>query len=298
MLCSNSPAPRKVDRNPSIRVFHPASKGLEQNGSWYPYYQTQVTLGPDSAEWVKSEQAPGMVSLFDDMVLLYPLTARDSTSEMKQCTDVCRRLVLSAWTAWLRIIEAQVTQERRKMSTGDADTAKDLDDILKLSWARPWDTRDFSRLVLASGVLESIEAELRRNVEAMGVGSHPQSQILSPWEEDAWRSLQESVKLSKCRVDGILQTYMQVVSVRQSLTASEEAHQVGHLTSLATIFIPASFIAAVLSMGGDFAAGEARFWVFWVIATPMMSLGCFLLFTDVGRRLLRQVAAGRCMIRE
>jgi Mg2+ and Co2+ transporter CorA len=43
---------------------------------------------------------------------------------------------------------------------------------------------------------------------------------------------------------------------------------VGYLTSLATLFLPVLFVAAVFSMGGEYAAGESRFWVFWVIFAP------------------------------
>ncbi|KAF6803290.1 hypothetical protein CSOJ01_10991 [Colletotrichum sojae] len=134
------------------------------------------------------------------------------------------------------------------------------DSLLASFWAHPWDTKDFSRLVRASAILDSIEVELGRNAEAMGVGSP--TQILSSGEAGAWKSLQRSARLLRSGVDSILQTYMQVISVGQRLSANQQARQVGHLTSLATIFIHMSFVAAVFSMGGEFAAGEIRFWVF------------------------------------
>ncbi|KAK1845845.1 magnesium and cobalt transport protein [Colletotrichum chrysophilum] len=228
----------------------------------------------DSNEWA-GHASPGMVSLFDDMVLLYPLTMRSSTSDVGCCTDICRRLALSSWTARLRVIESQIAQEHTEMSMENPFTAKSTDELFQRSWTRAWQPKDFRRLVRAATALESIGVELQRNLDALGVNSS--DSILSTWEVDAWQNLLRATHLYKSRVDAILQTYMQAVSVRQSITT-------GQLTSMAAIFIPVSLVAAIFSMGGKFAAGESLFWVFWVIAIPMAFIGCILLFSKIGRR--------------
>uniref|UniRef100_L2G2I5 Magnesium and cobalt transport protein n=1 Tax=Colletotrichum fructicola (strain Nara gc5) TaxID=1213859 RepID=L2G2I5_COLFN len=216
-----------------------------------------------------------MVSLFDDMVLLYPLRLRCSTADVGCCTDVCRVLVLSAWTARLRVIESQIAQERTKMSMENPFTAKSTDELFRRSWTRAWQPKDFGRLVRAATALESIGVELQRNLDALGVNSSDSD--LSTWEVDAWQNFLRATHLYKSRVDGILQTYMQAISVRQSITT-------GQLTSMAALFIPVSLVAAIFSMGGKFAAGESLFWVFWVIAIPVASIGCILLFSKIGWR--------------
>lgn len=67
------------------------------------------------------------------------------------------------------------------------------------------------------------------------------------------------------------------MSVGQSLSA-------GYLTPMAIIINPVSLIAAMFSMGDDFAAGESLFWVFWVKAVPVTLFVCFFVCTRMGMR--------------
>ncbi|KAK1751063.1 hypothetical protein QBC47DRAFT_392146 [Echria macrotheca] len=69
-----------------------------------------------------------------------------------------------------------------------------------------------------------------------------------------------------------------------------QERQVGYLSSLATLFVPVSLVTAIFSIGGDFAAGESHFWVYWAVSVPVMMLGCVLLFTRVGRRVIRRMS--------
>ncbi|KAF9876751.1 hypothetical protein CkaCkLH20_05597 [Colletotrichum karsti] len=249
--------------------------------------QQKTSLSPDSNEWLDSERPPDMNSLFDDMVLLYPLTVRTSTASPNDCNDICRKLVLAEWTARLRIIEAEIARERLELIIPRSGAARNIAELLETSWPGFWRPKDFARLVRAKTILESITAELRQNLRALGVGPDATPRILSPWETDAWESLHEAAGLMVSKVEGTMQAYMQASSVRQMLSANEQAVQVGRLTSMATIFLPVSLVATIFSMGGEFAAGERMFWVFWVIAVPVGLVGCFLLFTTAGRNILR-----------
>jgi Mg2+ and Co2+ transporter CorA len=215
---------------------------------------------------------------------MYSLTKRQVTADPNSCMDLCKRIVLSAWTARLRIVEAQIIEELCRMSIGDITTEIEAANMFERSWEQPWQSRDFGRLVRAKTVLESTDWELYRNIDALGVSSHPET--MESWEADAWRSLHQVVQKLKARLEIISQAYMQAVSVRESITSNKQAQQVGYLTSLATVFIPISFVAAIFSMGGDFAAGARYFWVYWVIALPVGMLGCLLLFTKLGQRIL------------
>ncbi|EXF79385.1 hypothetical protein CFIO01_11569 [Colletotrichum fioriniae PJ7] len=255
---------------------------------WYPRFQSQEAMSHVPSNWGESERTPRMESLFEDLVLLYPLNVRKPTSHMYTCTDICRRLVLSAWIARLRTIEIDISRERIKMGHQPATAARNPKEFQERSWIGSWHSEDFGRLSHATATLISIHAELVRNMDALGMMS--ETKVVSPWEADAWKSLERASQLLKIRVDGILQNYMQAITVRQSINANEKARQVGHLTSMATIFVPISFIAAVSSMGWDFSDGASLFWVFWVIPIPMVSIGCFLLFTRFGKHLLRRMS--------
>ena len=51
--------------------------------------------------------------------------------------------------------------------------------------------------------------------------------------------------------------------------AKTAQQSLNRLAYLGGIFLPFSIIAAIFSMGADFAAGEPRFYVFWVVAIPL-----------------------------
>ena len=75
----------------------------------------------------------------------------------------------------------------------------------------------------------------------------------------------------------------------------EDAQQsLNRLAYLGGIFLPFSIIAAIFSMGQDFAAGMPRFYVFWAISLPL-SLGVIAtIYADTIRRLTpRQLANKR-----
>jgi Mg2+ and Co2+ transporter CorA len=261
-----------------------------------------------------------MRSFFDDILAL-----SEDRPAPADCLHLCRHMVLLAWTAWLRITEAQMIQEQVKMYRGTAEEATataaaiNVRDTTTLvpswhdtSWTLPWKQRQFSRLMRAKTKLEALDAELYRNMDALGMmatpeaatttatttttttaaGDPPPLLLLAGWEADAWRALGREMTMLKARLDIMSQAYTQAVAVRESLTANEMARQVGLLTSLAALFIPVSFVAAIFSMGGAFAAGESLFWVYWVVAVPVVASCCVLLFTRWGRLVWQRGAAG------
>jgi hypothetical protein len=180
--------------------------------------------------------------------------------------DYCRGLVLSAGTARIRVAEAQLVKEQLALSIGSLTVDVPAIDVFSRSWACQWDPRDFARLFRTPASLESIDWELRRNMDALVIFSES-GRTVEVWEADAWQSLRDAVKN--------LKTYIQSTSIREANATNKRARQVGYLTSLATIFIPLSFVAAVFSMGGEFSAGASRFWVYWVLRSRWQRLGVF-----------------------
>ena len=44
------------------------------------------------------------------------------------------------------------------------------------------------------------------------------------------------------------------------------------LALLGTVYLPLSLTAGILSMGGSFTPGQGQFWIFFVVAGPLMVL--------------------------
>ncbi|GFP55086.1 hypothetical protein TASIC1_0004071100 [Trichoderma asperellum] len=69
---------------------------------------------------------------------------------------------------------------------------------------------------------------------------------------------------------------------RQTAAANRMARSSGQLTKIATIIVPCTFVASIFSMGGDFAAGESLFYVYWIISVPItLGLLFWILHEDV-----------------
>ncbi|KAK4112741.1 hypothetical protein N656DRAFT_844945 [Canariomyces notabilis] len=185
---------------------------LNHSGSWYPPI-------------VPSEKPPQSASsTFDILLTVYPSSQRTRTSDPNSCMDYCRRLVLSAWTARIRIVETQLIKEQLMLSIGDIPADARAAEVFEKSWQRPWHPRDFGRLVRAKSALESTDWELRPNMDALGIGSESMRTV-EAWEADAWQSLTEVMRSLKIRLDIMLQAYMQSISVRETSAANKQARQ-------------------------------------------------------------------------
>ena len=236
-----------------------------------------------------------MKSMFDDLCTLYPLTPRSSTANPMDCMDICRKIALSAWTARLRFLEAQIASEQYTMMDSAQESAS-IATWLDQAWTKPWQPRAFGRLVRARLALESIEMALRINMDAMGIGTA--DAVVEGWEADAWQRLQMVLQSLQRKLETLWQAYNQAVAVRESISSNNQGRQVGYLTSIATIFIPASLVAAIFSMGGDFAVGGSRNWVYFAVSVPIMVLGLAAVFSAqaawfVGRVAGRVTGIGR-----
>ncbi|KAK4069934.1 uncharacterized protein Triagg1_6729 [Trichoderma aggressivum f. europaeum] len=120
-------------------------------------------------------------------------------------------------------------------------------------------------------------------------------------EDIAWRLLEEKLQA----MDGIISSHMEMYTVRANM---EEAHEAkiqsresylqteatnkmarssGQLAKIATVVVPCTFVASVLSMNGDFAAGERLFYVYWTISVPVTLI---LLFWVIDNEMSRGVS--------
>ncbi|ROV93242.1 hypothetical protein VPNG_09543 [Cytospora leucostoma] len=110
------------------------------------------------------------------------------------------------------------------------------------------------------------------------------------WEAHNWAHLQETIDWAEEYLCDHMERYSQRAALIQAVEAArqtEEANKLtaqglmqtdaanrmarssAQLTKIATVIVPCSFLASIFSMGGEFAAGERLFFVYWVISTPV-----------------------------
>ncbi|KAK1526133.1 uncharacterized protein CCOS01_08551 [Colletotrichum costaricense] len=84
-------------------------------------------------------------------------------------------------------------------------------------------------------------------------------------EQMRWNKVDDRLQ----EVEGTLRTW---ADMQRSFVNNRQARNAGQLTKLATVAVPFSIISAIFSMGGDFAAGERLFWVYWGVSLPVTGL--------------------------
>ncbi|TGO47240.1 hypothetical protein BCON_0287g00100 [Botryotinia convoluta] len=68
------------------------------------------------------------------------------------------------------------------------------------------------------------------------------------------------------------------------MAANRQARSAGQLTKIATAVVPSTVVASVFSMGGNFAAGEKLFLVYWAISLPVtLALLIWVLHEDISK---------------
>ncbi|KAL7802716.1 hypothetical protein V8C43DRAFT_322792 [Trichoderma afarasin] len=120
-------------------------------------------------------------------------------------------------------------------------------------------------------------------------------------EGRAWRFLEEKLR----GMDEIISSHMEMYTVRANMEEAREAkiqsresffqteatnkmaRSSGQLAKIATVVVPCTFVASVLSMNGEFAAGERLFYVYWAISVPVTLI---LLFWVIDNEMSRGVS--------
>ncbi|KAK4452214.1 hypothetical protein QBC34DRAFT_436010 [Podospora aff. communis PSN243] len=101
-----------------------------------------------------------------------------------------------------------------------------------------------------------------------------QQQVRSQMKLDLaeWENLELMADYADEMIKRITESYLQTVAACQASAATAQANFVGQITKMASVFVPVSLIAAIFSMGGNFAAGSSMFWIFWAISMPIAAL--------------------------
>ena len=256
-----------------IRLDHPM---MGPNRALHAHYQSLTPLDNDSEQWNNRPQAPSMLSMFDDLLLIHSKSNQNmTTKDPMSATFVCRNLVRCTWKAYLA---------SRTVAYHDR-----LDEILfknpvtnAPNWFQTWDVAwraDVFRRLFSTrlAIEECVVQDIVPNMKALGINYS--TTILSEQEIQEWKSLQSYGTALIDTYATFMDAYLQENSLQESRTSNEQARSVGRLTALATVLVPFSIIAGMFSMGGDFLAGQSRFWVFWAVCLPVVVALGIIFFT-------------------
>jgi hypothetical protein len=91
-------------------------------------------------------------------------------------------------------------------------------------------------------------------------------------EHESWTVLEELLKASDTTLGDHMAMFAQRSALLQADAVDRQARSSGQLTKIATFIVPCTFVASILSMNGEFAAGERFFYVYWVVSIPITIL--------------------------
>ena len=114
------------------------------------------------------------------------------------------------------------------------------------------------------------------------------------WEDD-FVNLHAWFNATSQRMEKNIRLLAALVAIGEAKQSLDENHGIARLNLLAMVLLPFSVVAAILGMQGSFAPGDAKFWLFWVVAVTLTAfiVGVFLLYDRVVRHLKARFGARR-----
>ncbi|PMD16328.1 hypothetical protein NA56DRAFT_649479 [Hyaloscypha hepaticicola] len=214
--------------------------------------------------WEALQRPPEMSSMYDYIFSLY----QTQHYEMQRIPKLCRRMVLWSWRAQVNLTAKLV----KRVVVFDLQQDEFLGQSEDKKVARWW--------LQAKLQMQALEEGIQLNMSALGIGGA--KSIAVEWEAEDWKSLESTIEMAGRWIDVVYQFQTQSAGI-------DGTRGVVRLTSIAIIFAPVSVIAGVFAMGGDYAAGAKKFWVFWAVSIPLMSILSLILFRTIPLSWLRNL---------
>jgi Mg2+ and Co2+ transporter CorA len=106
------------------------------------------------------------------------------------------------------------------------------------------------------------------------------------WEDD-FVNLHDWFHATSLRMEKNIRLLTALVAIGEGKQSLVENHGIARLSLLAMVFLPFSSVATILGIQGNFAPGEGKFWLFWVVAIALTTfvVGIFLLYDRIVHRL-------------
>lgn len=245
----------------------------------YPSLVARKDLPHDIDKWSTPEPSPLMLSMFDEMIKFYAHGDHVVTDDPTSCTVVFRRLILSMWIGFLDRMQRSLIRTHRQLLEYPPGYGP-------AGWSYKWQDWLFNDLAFLKLDMETFLLFLHRNIKALGIRLSDLDGRVGPgivdlWEAEEWKFVETRLLSIQRTIHNIIESYVQAVSLQEAQHSNAQTHSVRRLTALATIFVPISGIAGIFSMGGKFAAGESKFWVFFAITLPIIMIILALIFTNL-----------------
>lgn len=287
-----------VDPSPQTRVrclvsqqwvtLHDLSKARESTMPkhfLHPELDTPRELCENASQWYSMLVVPQYHSTFDDILHMYQASDTHgvlATHEPLSATEIPRRLVISMLLAFIRrrylnIVGIQKSQFRPHTFRHNYQSHFSQGNL------SCWNNELYDFIAGSQAAIKEFSREMDDNVVALGLKDsrdHPAPQ----WEVDGWRSVQDGTRHLIDMTTWLMAGYLQYVTIQEAHMSNGSAQSLSRITVITMLFIPLSTVASIFSMSGDFLPGEARGWMFWIVAVPLLAVISYLYWHQVVAR--------------
>jgi hypothetical protein len=268
------------------RWFFPPERCVHR---WEPYGGGYVDFAPLREEsaypsWNHPHRAHGLRADLETRLERDCSVFPSHTDPVDFISLLLQKIILSNWMLTISFLERDFSSLHfdvlAKDSTNATKSRKTLDDLMS-----------------SRNLLSKCNRMARRSAYQLGINP-TEDMYFSDWHlhglsehkllQCDWTFLIQELKTFSGDTETLVANHIANSQIMDNKLAQDEAKAVNQLTALGLIvvliFTPLGCAYGILSMGGDFAPGSRKFWIFPVIAIPLILLTviCFLL----GRRFL------------
>jgi hypothetical protein len=228
-----------------------------------------------------SHDGPPRTSIFNDIIYYSTQFSSNGISgdNPLAATYFARKIVAATWMNFIEYIKTSVSVLEYAMETRHKLTIRGT---LKnrydgLGWLEEqlpnvygWKRKCSQYCNLANENLDELGISLS-DVNCLS--------SLGQKESQDWIYIKKSLELWESRAQGVVGSTLGLLSLVESNKSVEEAKSTRTLAILGTIYLPLSLMAGILSMSGEFIPGGARFWVYFVLALPLLFITLLVSFS-------------------
>lgn len=264
----------------------------------------------DSAE--KDSTQPHERSIFEAVANTYDNVSPKFLGDPFSATYVVRNCIRAVWEQRVCYEESGISRTFWK-NVWEHNLTKNLLESEDLGYMNAINTqamREYQHLMGMQEIIKKLKYNIRATIHKFRLrGTYYLVEKASKFEDymkeetEDWRFLEEKLQYAEESLNDHMKTYSARSAMeetyeakmqsrestrqtkeanRQTAAANRMARSSGQLTKIATIIVPCTFVASIFSMGGDFAAGESLFYVYWLISVPItVGLLTWILHEDI-----------------
>ncbi|KAJ5710859.1 hypothetical protein N7488_005015 [Penicillium malachiteum] len=249
---------------------------------WQPRIETSKPFRggySDLRPWQSSHTptAPSRRSLFDD-IIFYWLNAKkhDVESIFENCVNTTLFAQQIVASHWYELLDLQLKPLSNLDLTSKSKSGSAGQTLSTAEWREELNyyNKRLSLLGLLQRRLMWYKQEMLLSLERLGFtpGELPSSAVASSLRIMGrdFQAILHELDLRESRVDNLAGVVTDSINLSNALRSVQDARIGLQLSIVGAIFFPITLVAAIFSMGDDYAPGAKKFWLPWVVAIPLV----------------------------